>query len=137
MQLAALVLAAALLGQPSGGGAAGEETVPAFEEGFRGKHVTATAYTAGPESTGKGPGHPAYGVTATGVRAKPGQTLAVDPGVIPLGSRVCIEELNQCRIAEDTGGAIRGDRIDLYMDRLPEALQWGVRQVHIQVYPKL
>lgn len=139
MQLAALLLAAALTtGQPGSGGAAGNEaTIAAFEGGPREFTVTATAYTSGPESTGKKPGHPQYGLTATGARARAGRTIAVDPQLIPLGSLVHIEDLNEDRVAEDTGGAIQGERIDLYMERVPDAVEWGVREVRIHVYPKI
>lgn len=138
MMLAAALLAAALWATPAGAPEAGEEpTIPAYEGRTREYHVTATAYTSGPESTGKRPGHPAYGLTATGARAREGQTIAVDPRVIPLGSRVYIDELGETRIAEDIGGAIRGQRIDLYMEKVPDAVNWGVRKVRIHVLPKI
>lgn len=102
-----------------------------------GTGVTATAYTSGPESTGKRPGHPQYGITFSGARAAEGRTIAVDPRRIPLGSLVYIHEIREYRIAEDTGGAIVGDRIDLYMEHLTDARQWGIRRVHIRVYPQV
>lgn len=139
MRLAALLLAGVLALQPAAAWAAGEEpTRPAFE-GARELTVKATAYTSGPESTGKQPGHPAFGLTATGTRVRQGAygTIAVDPRVIPLGSLVYIEELGEYRIAEDTGSAIRGHRIDLYMDEVRDAMQWGVRDVHVRVLPKI
>lgn len=139
-QLAALLVSlltqgAILAGGPAGGSAAAE-AVPAFDrpQAPARWEVTATAYTSGPESTGKWPGHPQYGVTATGTRARQGRTIAVDPARIPLGSWVCVAELGQCFVAEDTGGAIRGDRIDLYMDKVADALRWGRRRIHIQVF---
>lgn len=138
MKLAALMLVAALMGQPAGEWAAGEEdAMPAFDSATREYSVTATAYTSGPESTGKRPGHPQYGLTATGVPPVEGQTIAVDPRAIPLGSLVCIDELKGCRVAQDTGGAIRGKRIDLYMEKVSDAVQWGVRKVRVHVYPKI
>jgi 3D (Asp-Asp-Asp) domain-containing protein len=138
MKLAALLVAAALMGLPTPVGAAGEEpVVPAFEGGFRTVRVQATAYTSGPESTGKRPGHPAFGVTSTGARARAGRTIAVDPRMIPLGSRIDIAGIGGEFIAEDTGGAIRGRRIDLYMDDVDDALEWGVREVEIQVFPQI
>jgi len=135
MQLAALLLAAALAAGPAD--AAGTAVLPAFEGTVGEWRVTATAYTSGPESTGKRPGHPAYGITATGTRAREGQTIAVDPAQIPLGSQVYVEELDRVFIAEDTGGAIRGRRIDLYMDKVSDAVDWGVRQVRIHVTPQI
>ena len=134
--LAGLLLAAVLAGHPVGGPGAAEQGLPAFDGGPRERQITATAYTAGPESTGKRPGHPAYGLTATGTRAQPGKTIAVDPRVIPLGSKVYIDELGEF-VAEDTGGAIRGQRIDLFMENLDYALDWGVRKVRVHVTPKI
>lgn len=113
-----------------------EPLVPAFE-GVQGRSVKATAYTAGPESTGKRPGHPQYGLTFSGTKAMEGRTIAVDPRRIPLGSLVFIEELKEYRVAEDTGGAVRGSHIDLYMEDLSRAVRWGIRRVRIQVFPKI
>ncbi|ASS76329.1 hypothetical protein CIG75_16160 [Tumebacillus algifaecis] len=91
-----------------------------------------TAYTAGPESTGKSPGHPAYGITASGKYVKDQHTIATDPAVIPLGTKVYIEGIG-IRTSEDTGGAILGNRIDVYMNDLKEAIQFGVKR-NIKVY---
>ncbi|MGZ4133709.1 MAG: 3D domain-containing protein [Tumebacillaceae bacterium] len=91
-----------------------------------------TAYTAGFESTGKNPGDPDYGITATGTHVKDGETIAVDPSVIPLGSKVYIEGIG-VRVAEDTGGAIIGNRIDVYMSDLSTAIQFGFKR-NIKVY---
>lgn len=88
---------------------------------------TLTAYTAGKESTGKTPSHPAYGITRSGSKAEEGRTIAVDPSIIPLGSTVLIEGIG-IRKAEDTGSAIRGSRIDVFMNNVNEALQFGVKK---------
>lgn len=89
--------------------------------------ATLTAYTAGIESTGKAPGHPAYGITASGARVREGRTIAVDPKVIPIGATVYIEGIG-LRVAEDTGSAIRGAKIDVYMNDVQQARQFGVKK---------
>lgn len=63
-------------------------------------------------------------LTASGARAEAGKTIAVDPSVIPLGSTVIIG--GQEYTAQDTGGAIKGNRIDIYCDDHQEALNIGV-----------
>jgi len=71
------------------------------------------------------------GITFTGTQATEGRTVAVDPDVIPLGSTVVID--GQEYIAEDVGGAIRGLRIDKYMDNHQEALNAGVVQAEVWI----
>jgi 3D (Asp-Asp-Asp) domain-containing protein len=97
--------------------------------------VTATAYTAGPESTGKTPEHPAFGITFSGWKADIG-VIAVDPEVIPLGSIVYVPGYGYA-IALDRGGAIKGNRIDLFFHDPQKALEWGVREVEIIVIGRI
>ena len=80
--------------------------------------VKAYAYTGG-------------GTTAMRTRARVGE-IAVDPSVIPLGSEVYIEGVG-ARRAEDTGGNIVGNTIDIYMDTDAECESWGVRYVTIYI----
>ena len=61
--------------------------------------------------------------TATGTAPTAGRTIAVDPSVIPYGSEVVID--GHTYIAEDCGGAIKGNRIDIVVDTHAEALQLG------------
>lgn len=70
-------------------------------------------------------------ITSTGKKPRPYHTLAVDPKVIPYGTRVYIPEFNKVFIAEDTGGAIKNNRIDIYMNNEYECRQWGVRNITI------
>ena len=98
--------------------------------------VRATAYTADYSCTGKGPDDPALGITSTGARAKRNadgySTIAVDPTVIPLGSKVYVDGYGYA-IAEDIGGAIKGNHIDLYFDSSDEMWGWGARNVSIYI----
>jgi 3D (Asp-Asp-Asp) domain-containing protein len=74
-------------------------------------------------------------ITATGVRARHG-VVAVDPRVIPLGSRVYIPGYGVA-LAADTGGAIKGNKIDIYLDSHSECLQRGrhAETVYIKIAP--
>ncbi|MBQ9298522.1 MAG: 3D domain-containing protein [Clostridia bacterium] len=65
------------------------------------------------------------GITASGTKAKPGRTVAVDPRVIPLGSKVLIG--GKTYIAEDTGNHIKGNRIDVLLSTHEQAIRHGVQ----------
>nr|WP_285889050.1 3D domain-containing protein [Paenibacillus polysaccharolyticus] len=80
------------------------------------KNVSMTAYSS--EEPGIGT------KTASGTRVTEGRTIAVDPKVIPIGWWVYIEGLG-FRRAEDTGGAIKGNKIDVYYDSVKHALNFG------------
>ena len=80
---------------------------------------TLTAYCCEPYKHICGTGN---GLTATGLVVQPG-FVAVDPSVIPLGSTVIIGE--NVYLAADTGGAIKGNRIDIAMETHQEALDYG------------
>jgi len=69
--------------------------------------------------------------TATGAAVRYG-IVAVDPRVIPLGTKLYIDGYGEA-VALDTGGAIKGNRIDLYMDSPEAAAEWGVRTVIVYV----
>ena len=69
--------------------------------------------------------------TATGTWPSRG-TIAVDPAIIPLGTQLYIEGYGE-GIAEDTGGAIRGHIIDLYMESEDECWAWGRRTVEVRI----
>jgi 3D (Asp-Asp-Asp) domain-containing protein len=87
--------------------------------------MVATAYTAATARAEP------TGYTATGLPAHYG-VVAVDPRVIRLGSRIFVEGYGTA-IAADTGGAIRGKRIDLCMDSYQRALNWGRQPVKVYV----
>lgn len=71
----------------------------------------------------------ANGITATGTTATEGRTIAVDPTVIPYGTEVIIGD--RVYIAEDCGGAIKGNRIDVYVDSHEKALEMGVQYADV------
>ncbi|MEC0266318.1 3D domain-containing protein [Paenibacillus anseongense] len=118
------------LNVPSSGTAPATQTQPKIIKKVI--NTTLTAYTAGFESTGKKASHPMYGITFSGLKAKEGRTIAVDPAVIPLGSTVFIEGIG-IRKAEDIGSAIRGSRIDVFMNDLSQAQEFGVKK-NVKVY---
>lgn len=99
----------------------------------RAVRVEATAYDPGPISTGKRPGDPGYGITATGARFAPG-IVAVDPRVIPFHTRLWVPGYG-FGVAADTGSDIQGRRIDVGFDTYWDAVQWGRRLVTAYVLP--
>lgn len=70
--------------------------------------------------------------TSTGVMPTVGRTIAVDPSVIPQGTAVEIDGFG-VRYAEDTGGAIKGNKIDVFVETTAEALQLG-RKFNVDVW---
>lgn len=92
-----------------------------------------TAYCACEKCCGKTSDDPWYGITATGTKATEGRTIAVDPKVIGYGSVVYFEGIDGFGgyVAEDCGGAIKGNDIDLYFDSHEEALRWGVKELEV------
>ncbi|NSW89744.1 MAG: DUF348 domain-containing protein [Firmicutes bacterium] len=99
--------------------------------------MRATAYTSSYKDTGKNPDHPHFGITYTGIKAKRG-IIAVDPKVIPLGSRVYVEGVGKTpdygfALAADIGGAIKGNLIDLYFETQEEADGWGIKKVRVYI----
>ena len=79
-----------------------------------------------PEVTGR-PAH-----TATGTEPQEGRTIAVDPSVIPYGSHVVIEGFGTY-IAEDCGGGVKGNHIDMYFENHEDAIKFGRRQLYVTI----
>jgi 3D (Asp-Asp-Asp) domain-containing protein len=105
----------------------------------------ATAYDLSFESCGKYPSHPEYGITFSGKKAQRGRTIAVDPNLIPLGSRVHMtfpnnyKYLNGWYMAEDTGRLVKGKIIDVYFGESAfyEMERFGSMIVKVKiVYPE-
>lgn len=89
--------------------------------------VTLTAYCSCAECCGKDDG-----ITATGTQAQQGVTIAVDPDVIPLGAWVEID--GHQYHAEDVGGCVNGNHIDVYFDSHDEAVEFGRQVANVQWY---
>ncbi|MGE7112068.1 LysM peptidoglycan-binding domain-containing protein [Lysinibacillus sp. NPDC047702] len=89
--------------------------------------VEASAYTASCEGCS--------GITATGINLKTNpnaKVISVDPTVIPLGSKVYVEGYGEA-IAGDTGGAIKGNRIDVFFPSQQDAINFGVKQLQVTI----
>ena len=73
-----------------------------------------------------------HSTTATGQKPKWG-TIAVDPKVIPYGTKVYIPYFNKTFVANDCGGAIKGTKIDIFMNSRKECYKFGRRNIEIIV----
>ncbi|OJE48249.1 enterotoxin [Bacillus luti] len=109
-----------------------EESKNNIQSAKRELTVVATAYTADPSENGT------YGgrvLTAMGhdLTSNPNmRIIAVDPKVIPLGSKVWVEGYGEA-IAGDTGSAIKGNRIDVLMGSKSKAMNWGRQTVKVKI----
>ena len=89
--------------------------------------VEATAYTASCEGCS--------GITSTGINLlenPDAKVISVDPTVIPLGSKVYVEGYGEA-IAGDTGGGIKGNKIDVFIPSKEEAVKFGVKQLTVKI----
>ncbi|KZE36128.1 hypothetical protein AV656_15615 [Bhargavaea cecembensis] len=114
---------------PKSSGKVVQASAPRNEAPAGGKefYVTATAYTASCNGCS--------GITATGInlKANPGaKVIAVDPSVIPLGSKVWVEGYGTA-VAGDTGGAIKGNKIDIFVPTKDQAYSFGRKKVKIKI----
>jgi 3D (Asp-Asp-Asp) domain-containing protein len=103
--------------------------------GWRRMVVNSSAYStyeAGDSLSGRQWG----GRTASGSVPKQGRTIAVDRSIIPFGTKVYIPALNATLIAEDTGSAIKGNRVDIFFGTVSECMNWGRRTIEIYVENK-
>ena len=104
-----------------------EKQAQAAPKNVSGRTITmrSTAYTSDPSENG------GYSTTAMGTAIRYG-VAAVDPNVIPLGTRLYIEGYGYAR-AEDTGGAIKGNKIDLVFGSKAQSNRWGRRTVRVTI----
>ncbi|WP_283749886.1 cell wall-binding protein EntA [Bacillus cereus] len=95
--------------------------------------VVATAYTAHPSENGGTYGGRVLTAMGHDLTANPNmKMIAVDPKVIPLGSKVWVEGYGEA-IAGDTGGAIKGNRIDILLGSDSAANKWGRKTVKVKI----
>jgi 3D (Asp-Asp-Asp) domain-containing protein len=107
-------------------------------------NMRATAYDLSIVSCGKRPSHPEYGITRTGERVIYKTTVAVDPNTIPLGSILYIQfpekysYMNGIYKAMDTGSAVKGDIIDIYMGENKTSLcnKFGIQKAKVYILEK-
>ncbi|WP_117169008.1 3D domain-containing protein [Paraliobacillus sediminis] len=107
-------------------------------EAYPSETVIATGYTAGVESTGKTSDHPQYGITYSGVEVTRDlySTIAADLTVYPIGSILYIPGYGYGVVA-DKGGAIKGNKIDLYYPTVEDVYQkWGKKDVEVYLIEK-
>jgi 3D (Asp-Asp-Asp) domain-containing protein len=110
-------------------GIAGPQTFNSIQSNIQRKGMTveSTAYTASCEGCS--------GVTANGTNLKEipyAKVIAVDPNVIPMGSVVYVPGYGYA-VAADTGGAIKGNKIDIFMKNYSDAVNWGRKNVNITI----
>lgn len=103
-----------------------EDRVPEEPELVSIGTYTATAYCPCSKCCGK-----SDGITASGVKATAGRTIAADTSKLPFGTSVYID--GHKYTVEDRGGAIKGNRIDIYFDTHAEATQYGRQQVELYI----
>ncbi|MCC2391965.1 cell wall-binding protein EntC [Bacillus pacificus] len=110
-----------------------KETETSAPSSSRELRVVATAYTADPLENGYKAGDQVKSALAHNLTANPNMKLiAVDPSVIPLGSKVWVEGYGVA-IAGDTGGAIKGNKIDVLMPDKGTSSNWGRKTVTVKV----
>lgn len=95
------------------------------------RDMIVTAYTCGPESTGKGPGHPEYRVSRSGYRIRPNERVVAAPPDIPFGSMAIVPGYGLAPVV-DRGGAIQGDRLDVHIEEVVDALEWGEKRLKVK-----
>jgi 3D (Asp-Asp-Asp) domain-containing protein len=101
-----------------------DREVEATQQRFSEEIYVITAYCACYDCCNKRPTDKGYGITASGVKAQQGITVAADTKVLPFGAKIYIEGVGE-RIVQDTGSAIKGKKIDLYFENHQEALNFG------------
>jgi len=127
-KLVLITLVMALLLFPHGTSA---EDISRFTKAAK-TYTTVQLLTTG--YTANDPGETGNGITKTGIKAKYG-TCAVDPKVFPFGTKFYVPGYGVA-VADDTGGAIKGNRIDLFFDSKDQAFHWGMKRLPVTLISK-
>ena len=114
-----------------------EERIKQMKEKYKNNYIysfegVVTAYSPYEESTGKSPNNPDFKVTASGVIATQGCTIAMDKR-FPFGTLVKIEGFNEVFRVEDRGFKIKENRVDVYFEDVDDAVKFGKQKRKIYV----
>jgi 3D (Asp-Asp-Asp) domain-containing protein len=96
------------------------------------KTMTVTAYCPCRKCTNKDPNHPTYRTTKNGYKIQQGDKLAAADKSIPFGTLIDIPGYGTVPVL-DRGGAITGDRLDVFFDSHKEAEKWGVQILEVGI----
>ena len=109
-----------------------EEVKVASSRGERSRKISSNANSKGKHMSVVATAYTGDSITSTGKKPKWG-TIAVDPKVIPYGTRVYIPQFNKTFIAEDCGGAIKGNKIDIFMNDESSVYNRGRKPIDIYI----
>ena len=93
---------------------------------------TVTAYTLAQKECGKSKNNKYYGITASMKKAVEGTTIAMS-NKYKFGTKVKIEGFKHTFIVQDRGGAIQGDRIDIFMNNKKDAIRFGKKKLKVTI----
>lgn len=97
------------------------------------KTMIVTAYCPCKKCTGKDPNHPAYRITKSGYKIQQGDKLVAADKSIPFGVMIDIPGYGLAEV-KGRGGAIKGDRLDVFFDKHQDANDWGVQYLDVGIY---
>lgn len=96
------------------------------------KKYSDTSKTDGKQISVEATAYTGHNITSTGTKPQWG-TIAVDPTVIPYGTKVYIPQFGKIFTAEDCGSAIKGNKIDIYMYDKGEVYNWGRKNIDVYI----
>lgn len=108
-----------------------EEKSKVTKQAVKEVNMNISFYSADYASTGKHKGHSLYGITASGTKAEVGRTIAC-PKQYPFGTKMYIEGFGE-RVCEDRGGAIKGNKLDVFVATEKEAYALGRKYLKVRI----